>query len=345
MNKVLALLLLLAALLPLGAQELTPISGGVLMPSMYYPEKYEAFETPMHIQLGFEETTISAYRFVVTFDSSLIKVDTTQGFYGVTAGEEGFVTSVSQPVPGELIISGVQEPKEMTLGPLTTPFISIHWIAAAEGVSNISITIDSPYPTFAPVDGGQALVKTVPVLLGDVNDDGSVDIVDALKIAHLDPFINYEAADVSGDGMAGIVDALLVARYSAGLIKSFPATEPIDGVTLSVLNVAMENFLGEGYVSFKIESAVAGTFRFWDYLIGETEVGEIIISDKDGNKASMIVPFDELSKYTEKIGQEATFFMYGYYMPISEPFSGIVYNNLLMRPLEDFMALRIYLQL
>jgi hypothetical protein len=62
---------------------------------------------------------------------------------------------------------------------------------------------------------------------GDVNSDGSIDIVDALLIAQyyvgLDP-ANFDAAaaDVNGDGSIDILDALLVAQYYVGLITELP---------------------------------------------------------------------------------------------------------------------------
>ena len=62
--------------------------------------------------------------------------------------------------------------------------------------------------------------------LGDVNGDGSIDIVDALLIAQyyvgLNPSGFVQAnADTNCDGSIDIVDALLVAQYYVGLINGF----------------------------------------------------------------------------------------------------------------------------
>ena len=66
------------------------------------------------------------------------------------------------------------------------------------------------------------------LLLGDVNNDGFIDIVDALLTAQyyvgLDPTgFHPELADVNADGFIDIVDALLIAQYYVGLIDTFPS--------------------------------------------------------------------------------------------------------------------------
>ncbi|MBN2536571.1 MAG: cellulase family glycosylhydrolase [Spirochaetales bacterium] len=61
---------------------------------------------------------------------------------------------------------------------------------------------------------------------GDVNNSGSIDIVDALLIAQyyvgLDPQdFNQALADVNCDGNIDIIDALVVAQYYVGLVTEF----------------------------------------------------------------------------------------------------------------------------
>lgn len=64
-----------------------------------------------------------------------------------------------------------------------------------------------------------------PVIKGDVNGDGGVDIVDALLVAQyyvgLAVTLDEDAADVTCDGGVDIVDALLIAQYYVGLITGF----------------------------------------------------------------------------------------------------------------------------
>ena len=77
----------------------------------------------------------------------------------------------------------------------------------------------TPVPTQAPT----------PVdCIGDVTMDGTVDIVDALKIAQYyvgligwDPDFNEGCADTNCDGSVNIVDALIIAQYYVGLISQF----------------------------------------------------------------------------------------------------------------------------
>jgi hypothetical protein len=71
-------------------------------------------------------------------------------------------------------------------------------------------------------------------MLGDVNGDGAISIIDALLTAQfyvgLNPDnFNESLADVDADQSIDIVDALLIAQYYVGLIDTFPGqTEPED---------------------------------------------------------------------------------------------------------------------
>jgi lysophospholipase L1-like esterase len=79
-------------------------------------------------------------------------------------------------------------------------------------------------PTATPVD--TPVPTAQPGNIGDVNDNGAIDIVDALLVAQyyvgLDPQ-NFNAgnADSNCNGTIDIVDALLIAQYYVGLIEQF----------------------------------------------------------------------------------------------------------------------------
>jgi mannan endo-1,4-beta-mannosidase len=81
------------------------------------------------------------------------------------------------------------------------------------------VTTETPVPTQAPTPDPSRV-------LGDANDNGSVDIVDALLVAQfyvgLGVTINQSLGDVNCDNALDIVDALLIAQYYVGLIGEFP---------------------------------------------------------------------------------------------------------------------------
>lgn len=68
-----------------------------------------------------------------------------------------------------------------------------------------------------------------PVVLGDVNGDGTVSAIDASQVArHSVGLLTlgaeaYVNAEVNGDTNISAIDASLIARYSVGLITQFPA--------------------------------------------------------------------------------------------------------------------------
>jgi aryl-phospho-beta-D-glucosidase BglC (GH1 family) len=82
-----------------------------------------------------------------------------------------------------------------------------------------SLPTQAPTPDSSPAPTGSSV-------LGDVNGDGSIDIVDALLVAQyyvgLTPVAFITAnADVTKDGAIDIVDALRSAQYYVGLITGF----------------------------------------------------------------------------------------------------------------------------
>lgn len=83
--------------------------------------------------------------------------------------------------------------------------------------------VATPAPTDVPA---QTPTSPPQTSLGDVNDDSSIDIVDALLIAQyyvgLNPSgFNSSNADTDCNGSIDILDALLVAQYYVGLVTEF----------------------------------------------------------------------------------------------------------------------------
>lgn len=89
-----------------------------------------------------------------------------------------------------------------------------------------STEMESPEVTPTPTATPETTPDTGPCsIAGDVDDNGSVDIIDALLAAQyyvgLDPDgFNQDCADVNCDGDTGIIDALMIAQYYVGLIES-----------------------------------------------------------------------------------------------------------------------------
>ncbi len=93
------------------------------------------------------------------------------------------------------------------------------------------VPVPTAVPTATPTSVPTATPTSAPTatpagLLGDVNGNGTVDIVDALLVAQyyvgLNPQnFNTAVADVNGSGAIDIVDALLIAQYYVGLISGF----------------------------------------------------------------------------------------------------------------------------
>lgn len=80
---------------------------------------------------------------------------------------------------------------------------------------------------------------------GDVNEDGSIDIIDALLTAQYYvqlPVSDFspDAADVDADGSIDIVDALLIAQFYVGLISEFPGQNSDIEILMSDIDRNME---------------------------------------------------------------------------------------------------------
>jgi hypothetical protein len=110
---------------------------------------------------------------------------------------------------------------ESTNTPTPTPAADRLGDANNDGVINIvDAMIVAQYASGMPVN--------INLVNADVNRDGIITINDALLIARyaaaLPVSINLSAADVDRDGKVGILDALKIAQYVAGLITTLSST-------------------------------------------------------------------------------------------------------------------------
>jgi len=130
-------------------------------------------------------------------------------------------------------------------------------------------------------NGGISYAQDIP-LLGDVNDDASITIIDALLIARYyvglssAAFVS-EAADVNADFSVTIVDALLVAQYYVGLISQFPG-QTITG--MEVVESDLVRNVDPQLESGELDSVAEGNNRFgFDFLqILKEEPGNLFFS-------------------------------------------------------------------
>ncbi|MBQ2475417.1 MAG: hypothetical protein II513_08740, partial [Ruminococcus sp.] len=87
-----------------------------------------------------------------------------------------------------------------------------------------------------------AAEQTAPVV-GDVNGDGAVDVMDATEIqrwlAETRETIDTKAADVNRDGAVDVQDITLIQRYIAEFIPNFDAWAPKE-LTLDVSELTLE---------------------------------------------------------------------------------------------------------
>jgi hypothetical protein len=188
------------------------------------------FSIEIWIDAGIQE--LDTYDFTMSFNPDVVKVNTTKA--NTTDGVEGILNefniidvTIDENI-GSLAVSGSKISS-------TTGFISnlhivtIHWRAVNTGTTTLeftSINLSDGTNVIGEPIGIKGDVTVLDILFGDLNSDGSIDILDALLTAQyyvgLNPpgFIPI-AADVNCDEKIDIIDALIIARYYVGLISGF----------------------------------------------------------------------------------------------------------------------------
>ena len=183
--------------------------------------------TPFNIEIHINTMNqkLGSYQFTVNFNTNMIQVDNSLIEQGVESGNDGFIGFVNDQEPGKLIINGFDTngkgPSE-DLNFLKLSFTTLE----KSGNTNIEFS----NPTLSDEHGKSISISQVKgsniqitdFILGDVNGDTKITIVDALLVARysVNLFVNtfFEgSADVNSDKKISIVDALLIARKSANL--------------------------------------------------------------------------------------------------------------------------------
>jgi hypothetical protein len=177
---------------------------------------------PINIVVDSGSQELAAYGFTVSYNANVLSVA------DVEAGADGFLAAANTDNPGEIVASGFDT---SGTGPGSNlQVLVITFNANAKGTSTLGLYVDQLVDggptTIGTACGNDGSVEVTDVMLGDVNGDGAIDIVDALLTAQfyvgLDP-ANFipENADTNCDGNIDIVDALLIAQYYVGLILQF----------------------------------------------------------------------------------------------------------------------------
>ncbi|MBN1215476.1 MAG: hypothetical protein JXA99_08520 [Candidatus Lokiarchaeota archaeon] len=184
----------------------------------------DIFDTHVYIDSG--RHRVAAYGFEFTFNPTILRI------VDIIAGPDGFISSIDiNNSEGVARVSGFD-----ALGPFPSPnldFLIITWetIGVGECVLAIDIltlanemtdTIDNP------VGINSHVIVHPNITLGDVNNDGLINALDATLTTQYFVGLNPEgffpeAADVNGDGLINTLDSLFIAQYYVGLIDKFPA--------------------------------------------------------------------------------------------------------------------------
>jgi hypothetical protein len=177
---------------------------------------------PINIVVDSGSQELAAYGFTVSYNANVLSVA------DVEAGADGFLAAANTDNPGEIVASGFDT---SGTGPGSNlQVLVITFNANAKGTSTLGLYVDQLVDggptTIGTACGNDGSVEVTDVMLGDVNGDGAIDIVDALLTAQFYVDLNPagfipENADTNCDGTIDIIDALLIAQYYVGLINSF----------------------------------------------------------------------------------------------------------------------------
>ncbi|MBN2440509.1 MAG: carboxypeptidase regulatory-like domain-containing protein [Spirochaetales bacterium] len=180
----------------------------------------DRFTVEVHVNTG--EQKFAAYGVNLTYNSNILTLEKAD------PGPDGFLSATSVNQPGNQVLSGFDP---QGTGPSEDLHIlTITFLAHATGsdvpdliVNDIS---DVNFATIGIPTGINGKVTVVESSLGDVDDNGEIDIVDALLVARYyvsgnSSILDLSRADVNKDGNVDIIDALRIAQYYVGIITSF----------------------------------------------------------------------------------------------------------------------------
>ena len=238
MLKVIIILLFFLAIIPVYSQiiEPTPLvagSGGYVWMDPDNKKANVSAPFTWEVHANTENQRLAAYEIDISWpvprDGVIMTVDTSIGTNGVEPGTEGFVASVSvDNAMGTISISGFDT---TGTGPSTNLHVcTINFIAGSREALNIAVSVnvdvlvDENTSTIGLARGLDAVINIKEIYFGDVNEDGAIDIIDALLVVQYYVGLNpvaftapLETGDSNQDGDVNVIDALMMAQYYVGI--------------------------------------------------------------------------------------------------------------------------------
>lgn len=182
------------------------------------------FQTTLYVDTRFTSQIFAVFAATITYDPAIIVPNMTIGEYGVEQGSDEFVMVINGTTPGIINIAGFDTTGK---APEKIDLLHFNWHAVAPGACTINIQINEITDLYGmlilPLMVSPSTVTVKRAAFGDVDVNGALTIIDALRIAQYyvgaasDPSIPC-LGDFTRDGAVNIIDALQVAKCYVGLI-------------------------------------------------------------------------------------------------------------------------------
>ena len=195
------------------------------------PEQIPSPAVGEELQLNIQITggkSVIGYSLIISFDPTALRyTDSTNGDYLPTGT---FAASVINSANG-VTVAATSATGVATMENGTLVTVKFEVVAAKSSAINlINVTLFDSAAMSLPVMTVDGIVAPAPLLAADVNQDGTVNILDLTQVAKnfgISP-IDNPRADVNGDGSVNILDLVLVAQYFGEVILSAKSVAPPD---------------------------------------------------------------------------------------------------------------------
>ncbi len=192
------------------------------------PEQIPSPAAGEQLQLNIQITggkDVAGYKLTIGFDSTALNyIDSTNADYLPTgAYASSAITSANSVTVAATSATGVATMENGTLATVKFEVVAVK----SSAINLMNVTLFDSAAMSLPVMTVNGIVAPAPLLAADVNQDGTVNILDLTQVAKnfgISPKDNPRA-DVNGDGTVNILDMVLVAQYFGEVI---PRAEPVD---------------------------------------------------------------------------------------------------------------------